>query len=396
MGGSKETSTQKTEYDPAYMARLNANYDRTLGIADLPFQPYTGERNAPFTETQLLGQQGLLAAARDPTGTNNINSAASSIGGLLNYKPNTITAPMISAGQLSATDLAPYMNPYTNDVIDQTITQQQHARDQQGVADNATATAAHAFGGTRQAVQRALTSEGYDRNTGNLIAGLNQANYSQAQQAALQDIGNRFNADQFNATGAYNASVANVANDLSGANLRLNAGNSLANLSDAQLRDALTRAGVIEGVGAEQQALQQAQDDAAYQEFLRQLSYPYETQNLLNSSLGMYPVQATTTNTTTKSPGAMGILGGILGGAQTAGALGWQPFSDERTKENIRTESYDHKGRRWVTFNYKWDDPAEKRRGVIAQEILSTDPDAVSVDPATGFYRVDYSKLEAA
>ncbi len=92
----------------------------------------------------------------------------------------------------------------------------------------------------------------------------------------------------------------------------------------------------------------------------------------------------------------MGIIGGILGDAQTAGALGWAPFSDVRTKDNIRTESYDHKGRRWVTFNYRWDDPTEKRRGVIAQEILSTDPDAVSVDPATGFYRVDYSKLEAA
>jgi hypothetical protein len=48
MGGGSQTSTQKTEYDPAYMAKVNQNYDRALNIADAPFQAYSGQRVATF------------------------------------------------------------------------------------------------------------------------------------------------------------------------------------------------------------------------------------------------------------------------------------------------------------------------------------------------------------
>ena len=46
-----------------------------------------------------------------------------------------------------------------------------------------------------------------------------------------------------------------------------------------------------------------------------------------------------------------------------------------------------------MEFNYRWEPPETVRQGVIAQEILKTDPDAVAVDAETGLYRVDYSKL---
>jgi hypothetical protein len=395
MGGSKETQTQTTQYDPAYMARINSNYDTAQGIADLPFTPYDpAKRVAGFSPLQQQGQQGLLAAANDPTSANTLNnakggifSAMTGVGGLSSYQPRTITA-----GQLSATDLAPYMNPFQKDVIDASVAQNQYARDQQGVADNAAATAAHAFGGTRQAVQRAETTAGYDRNNQQNIAALNSQNFSQAQQAALADIGNRMSAD-----------TTNAANDLSGAGLRLNALNSqgslatqLASISNQELEQALQRAGVIYGVGQDQTSQDQALADASYEEFLRQLQYPYEQQSLRNSALGMFPVQGTTTTQKESDPGAMGVLGGILGGAQTAASLGWKPLSDIRTKENIRTEGYDARGRRLVSWNYKWDDPSERHTGFIAQELASTDPEAVFVDPATGYFRVDYSKLKDA
>lgn len=340
---SKQESKQETTYDPAYMARINENFDHTKGITDSPFQAFTGERVAGFSPTQIAGQGGLLAAANDPTGTNAYKSASDTISGLLSYRPPTIAAPTqvnanpITAGQLSGTDLTPYMNPFQKDVIDASIAQNGFARDQQAVKDNASATAAHAFGGSRQGVQRAETTGAYDRNNQINLADLNTGNFNQARAGAQYDIGNKFAADQFNSgqkltagmfnsTGAYNADVANAQNDITGANMRGNSALSLANLSDQQLRSALMRAGVISSVGDQQQAQQQNVDDASYEEFMRMINDPYQKQALRNSSLGAYPVQATTTNTSKSSPGIGGILGGILGGAQSAANLGWKPF----------------------------------------------------------------------
>lgn len=336
MGGGGKTET-KTTVDPAQMALYQQNYAKASSVADQPFTPYTGERVAPFSATQQQGQAGILAAANDPTATNTLNSAVSGVNGLLGYKPqtiaapNTVTANPITAGQLSSTDLAPYMNPFQSQVIDASISQNQHARDMQGVSDNAAATAAGAFGGSRQGVQRAETTAGYDRNNQQNLADLNSANFSQARASAQYDIGNRLNADQFNsgarlnadqfnATGGYNASVANASNDLTGAGLRLNASGILGNLSQQQLQQALQRSGAVEAVGANQTAMQQAQDQAAYEEFMRQLQYPYDQQQLRNQALGMMPLQQTQTSTQ-KGDVLGGILGTLAGGAKIGASL---------------------------------------------------------------------------
>lgn len=81
------------------------------------------------------------------------------------------------------------------------------------------------------------------------------------------------------------------------------------------------------------------------------------------------------------------LIGGIIGGVLSI-------FSDERLKENIRTIGFDAKGRRWVEYNYIGG--KTKRQGVIAQEIMASDPDAVHVWPLGGFLMVDYNKLQEA
>jgi hypothetical protein len=42
-------------------------------------------------------------------------------------------------------------------------------------------------------------------------------------------------------------------------------------------------------------------DDAAYEEFLRQIAYPQQQQNIRNAALGMLPLEQTTTATTRQS-----------------------------------------------------------------------------------------------
>lgn len=336
MGGGSSTQSSTT-VDPQLMSLYMQNYANASGVANnsSAFQPYTGELVAPFSPLQQQGQQAILSAANDPTAANTLGNALSNTNSLLGYQaptlsvPATVTPNTITAGQLANTDLTPYLNPYTNDVVNTTLADLAQARGQQQVSDDAAATAANAFGGTRQAVQNALTSNDYLRNVASTTANLNQSNYANAQQAALADInnqlsasqvnaGNQLNASEFNSTGAYNAAAANAANSLAGAGLQLNAANLLGSLSNDQLTQALQRAGAIEGVGSEQTAQQQAQDQAAYQEFLRQAQFPIEQQQLLNQALTEIPLQQTTTTNTQSSPGVLDVFNTLANVGSTA------------------------------------------------------------------------------
>lgn len=330
MGGGQTTQTTKNETDPQLKALMLGNYATASGVADTPFQAYTGERVAGTNPTQMQGQQGLLTAANDPTGTGTLNRAVEGIGGLLSYRPqfNDVSPSGVTAGQLSNTDLTPYMNPFQKDVIDQTIQQQGHSRDLQAVKDQQAATHAGSFqgAGTRQGVAIGESNAGYDRNTGALIAGLNSDNFTQARTAAGFDIGNRMNADQFNSTARLGADQFNATSRLGadqfGAGMRLNAGNALANLSDQQLRDGLTRAGVISAVGDQQHSQQQDVNDAAYEEFMRQIQYPQQQQNIRNAAIGLLPNDGTQTSTQQKKYGLGDFLMAGISGASKAAAGG--------------------------------------------------------------------------
>jgi hypothetical protein len=78
-----------------------------------------------------------------------------------------------------------YMNPYQQEVIDYSLADIERARQGQISAEGARATAAGAFGGTRQGVTRALVDEAALRNAGNLSAQLRQAGFAQAQNLGL-------------------------------------------------------------------------------------------------------------------------------------------------------------------------------------------------------------------
>jgi len=78
-----------------------------------------------------------------------------------------------------------YMNPYENQVVQNTLADIERARQGQISAEGARATAAGAFGGTRQAVTRSLVDEAALRNAGNLAAQLRQTGFAQAQNLGL-------------------------------------------------------------------------------------------------------------------------------------------------------------------------------------------------------------------
>lgn len=350
-GSSKQTQQQQqtstNTIDPTELAMLQGNYASAQSRAN-SLVPYTGQLTAGFNPTQTQAQGVLTGIATDPTYGANNNSAISSVQGILSATPNTaVTAAPVTASTYNAStydpsllagvDLAPYENPYTSDVINASIAQNERARQTANVNDNQAATAAGAFGGSRSGVANALTNEAYDRNNQTNIASLNQANFAQAQAAAAGDVAAKNAAGQFNAnslnaasqanmgsqnsTNQFNASQnltaqqASIANALAQAGLQINAAGQLVSLNNAALNTAATQGGILASVGDAQQQQEQNELTNAYNAYLQGQQLTIQQQQLLNSALGLIPNQQTVTSSGT-SDGTIKTnsgLGGILG-----------------------------------------------------------------------------------
>lgn len=278
----KDTSgSQTTSLDPQYASTVYGNYDRTLGLANTPFQPYAGQQVASFTPAQLQAQNAYTSIGQNGTGNGALQSGVDLATSAGAYQPQPVTAQ-----PLTGVDLSGYMNPYTQGVIDSSLgdlTRQQQIQDQN---DASTATRAGAFGGSRSAVLQSLDDDNYARAAASTAANLNQANYSQAQAAAQSDLARQQAAGQ-----------ANQSAGLQGASLNLSAANALAGMGGQQLNQALAQAGALSTAGNAQQQNQQAQLDAAYQQWLMAQQYPVQMQQLLNSAVGLIP-RTGTSNTT--------------------------------------------------------------------------------------------------
>ena len=109
----------------------------------------------------------------------NVNkAAASALQGALGGTQRAMQDPL---------NVGAYANPYTSAVIDRT---QQDIERQRQMAMNtlgAQATAAKAFGGSRQGVAEGVMAGEYGRMAGDMAAQQRQQNYSQALQAAMSD-----------------------------------------------------------------------------------------------------------------------------------------------------------------------------------------------------------------
>jgi len=288
-GGSKQTTqqTQTNTINPESMALLKNNYATAQQNAASLGTPYTGQLTAGFTPTQLQAQGILSSVATNPLYGQTANAATAGAQGILNSNP------------LSAADLQTYMNPFQKDVIDASINDNERARQIAQTQMNAQNTAGGAFGGSRSGVANALTNEAYDRNNQSNIANLNAANYTQAQNASL-----------------------------AAKNLGLNAATTTANLNNNALGVAAQQGGILGAVGDAQQAQSQTEISNAYNNWLQGKQLTIQQQNLLNSALGMIPVQQTVntngTTTTSSNPGLGGILS-VFGKVGQAVASSYMP-----------------------------------------------------------------------
>lgn len=259
--------------------------------------------------------------------------SAASYGGPSNVSASTIGSRNISADNVSAeylrnTSLNPYMNPYTQGVIDRSVADAQR---QQAMSLNdvgAAATAARAFGGSRHGVAEGVAIGENSRNLADLVARLNAENFMQAQQAAQFDIGTQLTADRANQQANLSADQSNqnaalqAAISNQNAALQASLGNQRADLSAAQVRasgagqlGSLGANAMNAGISAEKLAMQQAilrqqqqqqVMDAAKMQHAGYVGAPGQSLAMMNSAVGAAP--APTSTTQSYQPGVMDFL----------------------------------------------------------------------------------------
>lgn len=114
--------------------------------------------------------------------------AAGQVGTRFGYNPMNVSAQRAVGG------IGSYMNPYTQQVIDASMSDLERQRLTQQNQLGAQATAARAFGGSRQGVAEAETNRAFAEQGGQLAAQLRQQGFQTALGASQQDVANQMQA----------------------------------------------------------------------------------------------------------------------------------------------------------------------------------------------------------
>ena len=297
LGGSStpSSSTSSTSIDPdikaAYLQQLA---DARTAAAGLGTRQFEG-----FTPGYATAEQQLTATGIGGAGQQTTNQAAQLALREAGYTPEQIQA-MTGAQYMGA-----YQNPYEQQVVQGTLADIERQRLISQQAQQARATGARAFGGSRQAVAESLANEDYMRQAANTAAQLRSAGFTTAAGFGQTD-----------AARAMEAARANAANQIAGAGIRQTAVGQLGALGAQQQNLGMTGAQAVMTAEQQRQQLAQARLDAA-----RNLAS--ERLGLTGSALGQNVpnLGGTTTTPIFRNPTVSG-LGGALGGAELGKLIG--------------------------------------------------------------------------
>ena len=323
-------SQQTTSYDiPQYFKDIQ---ERTLkkaeNLGQRPYQAYTGQMIAPLS---ALEQQSANVATQQ-------------------LLPQTQQLRAIGEQRFTPTVAQQYMNPYESQVIKGAIGDVEEQYQQAQRALSAQAVGAGAFGGTRFGVERALGTERFLDQVGDISSRLRQAGFESGAA--------RFAADRASQLQAAQAQLSGTAGAIQG----------------------------LSTLGATSRGIEQAGLAEAYRDFIERREYPVEQVRQVVGALAGAPIRTygeERSGTVGTPVGAPSIFGQIVGGAQALGSF----MSDIRLKDDIKLIGQSPSGINIYSFRYKGDDT--RYQGVLAHQV----PHASIVNDK-GYLMVDYSKID--
>jgi len=292
------TTTSTSSIDPQIKEAFLANFQQAQGVAGaLPVQQFAG-----YNPMYQAGEEALVNTALAGPGITGTDLAAqmAAYGGV--YQPAQIAAQQtnLSMGQ-GPGSIGSYMNPYTSMVRENALADLESARRAAIQQTGERATAARAFGGSRQGVAESLTNQGFAKQAATLGTQLNEQAFNQAMAMQQADIGRRSAAD-----------IANQQAGLQGGQLRLGGASQLGSLAAQQQALRLGGAQAVMGAGGARQALDQQQMDAIRNIGLQRLG-------VVQSSLGAQPANL---GMVAQTPYSQNVGAGALGGALAGAKLG--------------------------------------------------------------------------
>ena len=299
-------SVSTSSIDPQIKQAFLTNFEQAQGVAGaLPVQQIAG-----FNPTYQAGEEALVNAGLAGPGISGTDLAAqmAAYGGV--YQPNQLTAQQTNLGMTGPGSIASYMNPYTEAVRANALADLESSRRAAIAQTGERATAARAFGGSRQGVAEALTNQGFAKQAGTLGTTLNESAFNNAMAMQQADIARQQAAD-----------LANQTAGLQGAQLRTGAAGQLGSLAAQQQALRLGGAQAVMGAGGARQALDQQQMDAIRNIGLQRLGVVQSSLGATPANLGM---QTMTPNYSNPAAGALGgaLAGFKLSGGNPIGAIG--------------------------------------------------------------------------
>lgn len=398
MGGGQQPSVVGNPITPQNPAALFTPQSYSVGGQQpsvMPQPPVPPSTAQPSVMPAAPAQPNIFQQSAGAYGNaiNAANAAAAyqpqRVGTTFGYDPQQVAAQAALGG------IQQYFNPYEQQVVQGSMNDLERQRMQQMAQMGAQATAARAFGGSRQGVAQALTNEAFAQQGGQLASQLRAQGFQTALGASQQDVANQLQAalanqgatsraTEFGQSTGLQAQQANQNAGLNAAQLRLSAAGQLGNLSQTGFNMGNTITQQQMQQGAIQQAMNQALIDAAKGQYTNFTNAPQNSLATILAGLGGANMGQQTT-TDKNNPGLFNYL-----------ALGLGALSDIRLKENIKPVGNAH----GVQF-YTWDwneegkriaDPKQPKFGVIADEMALSHPQHVSRGK-DGYLRVNYTGL---
>lgn len=284
---SSNTSTSSVSAAPWAEERLKTMVSDAYDASKTPFQPFTGEAVAPLSG----GQSNAITQLQNTydVGVPYYNYAADMYGGAAKTLGDLGTAEGIQAR----------MNPYVSNVVDATMRSLDQNNAQQSARLTGNQIMRGSFGGDRAGIGQAELGRQQNIVRDQTISGLMNAGYDKAAEMGLQQANG----------------MSRLAGGMSGLGTTLQQG--LIRGATAGLQ-----AGTVE------QQTRQAQDNAAYQQFLRGVAFPQDQLTWLSGVLNGASGQSRISSTTTPGPSGtsqaigLGLTGlSLLGGGNASSGL---------------------------------------------------------------------------
>jgi len=341
---------------------INRNRNAPSATPMQLLQQFSGLPQSPQLNTPQSAQTQFSTQPQSPqqpnifnTASTGVNTAVNAATGETSFQPmmvsagtgtadianyvDKINAERVAAGQIAGTDLSAYTNPYESQVVGQSLSDLDRARQMQAMQLNAQATRAGAFGGSRQALMQSELGRNYLDQSARTASGLRQAGFQNAQQLAGQDIASRMQADlanqgaslqagttnaqlaqqinlanqaarnnmsQFNIGNQLQAALANQGATLAGSQQRLAAAGQLGNLSNLGFGMGMDIQNQAMQQGALEQGINQMILDRARAQYAGMQGAPAQSLGYMAQALGATPTPMTQTNS--KQPGLFDYL----------------------------------------------------------------------------------------